>query len=121
MRKSLFAVTCAGIMAVVLAVVPAGASYAAGSVQKVTKTVHAATVNGTYAFSPAKLTIHVGTKVVWINSTPAPHTITGKGHWTINKQLPTGQSVSVTFTKTGTYHYYCAIHPYMVATITVLK
>ncbi len=52
-------------------------------------------------------------------SSVAPHTVTGKGHWSLNKQLSQGASVSVVFTKPGTYKYYCAIHPYMLGTIIV--
>src|SRR5579859_1938977 len=116
MRRIIF--ICASTVMIVAALgtsIP-GRSYAASthrSVKRVTKTVKATTVNGTFAFKPAKLTIHVGTKVKWTNASDAPHTVTGKGHWTIKKQLPTGHSVSVIFTKVGTYHYYCTIHPYM--------
>ncbi len=124
MRKLLLTVTSVVAIVIVLSVWTMGGSVAAGthnSVHRVTKTVHATTVNGRFGFSPGKLTIRVGTKVVWTNSTQAPHTITGSGHWSINKQLPPGASVSNVFTKVGTYHYYCAIHPYMVATVIVHK
>jgi plastocyanin len=85
------------------------------------KTVMATTVNGQFGFSPSKLTVRVGTKVVWKNVSDAPHTVTGKGAWTVNKNLPQGATVSFTFKKVGTYHYYCVIHPYMTATIVVKK
>lgn len=116
--------TCASAVMIVAAFGTAipGRTDAASThrdLQRVTKTVKATTVNGTLAFKPAKLTIHVRTKVVWTNASVAPHTVTGKAHWSINKQLPTGHSISVTFTKAGTYHYYCAIHPYMLGTIIV--
>lgn len=85
------------------------------------KAIQATTVNGTFAFSPKKVTIKVGTKVVWTNPSAAPHTVTGKGHWKLNKQLPQGGKVTVVFKKVGTYHYYCAIHPFMLGTIVVKK
>jgi plastocyanin len=82
--------------------------------------VIATEANGQYAFSPKTLSIKAGTQVTWKNTSDAPHTVTGKGSWSsFNKQLPAGKSVSFTFKKAGTYKYYCAIHPYMVATIKV--
>ena len=65
--------------------------------------------------------IKVGTKVVWINKTPAPHTITSKKPKLFNKSIASGAKVSIIFKKPGTYHYYCAIHPYMKGTIIVKK
>ncbi|MEU1804250.1 cupredoxin family copper-binding protein [Streptomyces sp. NPDC019937] len=73
-------------------------------------------------FGSAKLTVHVGDTVQWTNSDEAPHTVTTtKGpkkfdSGTLNK----GDSWSYTFTTPGTYEYYCAVHPDMTASITVL-
>jgi plastocyanin len=75
-----------------------------------------------YGFSPATLTVHVGTKVTWVNDSDAPHTVTGTGKWTFSsKTFTEDHRVSVTFTKTGTYHYMCAVHPYMQGTVIVKK
>jgi len=47
-------------------------------------------------------------------------TVTSKTHaWKFNKSLAGNGSVSVTFKKAGTYKYYCAIHPFMTAKVTV--
>jgi plastocyanin len=83
------------------------------------KTVLTKEINGQYAFVAKKLTIKVGTRVTWKNVSDAPHTVTGKGAWKANLEVNQGKSVSFTFKKPGTYHYYCAIHPYMKATIVV--
>lgn len=85
------------------------------------KTVLTKEVNGQYAFMARKLTVKVGTKITWKNVSDAPHTVTGTGSWKANLQLNQGKSVSFTFKKPGTYHYYCAIHPYMKATIVVKR
>jgi plastocyanin len=85
------------------------------------KTVLTKEVSGQYAFAPKKLTIKVGTRVTWKNVSDAPHTVTGKGAWKVNKQLLQGKSVSFVFKKAGTYHYYCMLHPYMTATIVVKR
>jgi amicyanin len=82
------------------------------------------TSSGTFAFSPATLTIKVGTTVTWTNTTSAPHTVTSDDGTTfdsgINTPLsPNGGTFSHTFTKAGTYAYHCQIHPFMKATIIV--
>src|SRR6266852_4899440 len=41
-----------------------------------TMAVSISTATGTFGFSPATLTIKVGTTVTWTNTTSAPHTVT---------------------------------------------
>src|SRR3954447_10851772 len=74
-----------------------------------------------YAYTPAALTIKVGTKVTWTNYDTAPHTVTvDSGPVKFNSPtLQKGDSFTYTFTTPGTYSYYCAVHPDMVATVTV--
>jgi plastocyanin len=77
--------------------------------------------NDKYAFSPATLTIKVGTQVVWTNTTDAAHTVTSDtaGVFGTTSNLNTNQTFMFTFTTAGTFAYHCNIHPYMKATITV--
>jgi plastocyanin len=74
-----------------------------------------------YAFAPASIRVPVGTQVTWTNQDAAPHTVT----FTATKQgsgtLQQGQVFSYTFATPGTYAYYCAVHPYMKATVTVAR
>jgi plastocyanin len=87
-----------------------------------TKTIHIKAVDDKYGFHPTKLTVATGTKVTWVNNSDAPHTVTGKGSWKFSSNtFSQGQKLSKVFTKAGTYHYYCAVHPYMQATIVVKK
>ncbi|MFI1290516.1 cupredoxin family copper-binding protein [Streptomyces sp. NPDC020792] len=75
-----------------------------------------------FAFSPAKLTVKTGTKVTWTNSDPDTHTVTskqGSGGPLKSGGLATNATYSYTFTKPGTYAYYCTIHPFMTATVEV--
>jgi plastocyanin len=74
-----------------------------------------------YAFSPASLTIPAGTTVVWTNKDTAPHTVTvSSGPATFSSpNLQQGDTFTYTFTKPGTYSYYCAVHPNMTASVTV--
>ena len=74
-----------------------------------------------YAFSPASLSVAVGTTVVWTNKDTAPHTVTiSSGPVKFSSpDLQTGDSYTYTFTTPGTYDYYCAVHPNMTASVTV--
>lgn len=75
-----------------------------------------------YAYSPASLTIDVGDTVTWTNMDTAPHTVTvTSGPVKFNSgNLAQGESFTYTFTEAGTYDYYCAVHPDMVASVTVV-
>ena len=90
-----------------------------------TKTVTITTdSSGTFAFSPASLTIPVGTTVIWKNTTGAPHTATSDDgssfdSGTANPIAAQGGTFQFTFTKAGTFTYHCAIHPFMKAKIIV--
>jgi plastocyanin len=72
-----------------------------------------------FAFNPATLTIPVGTKVTWTNKDAATHTVTSDTGAFDSKDLPNGASFSFTFSQAGTFSYKCAIHPRMIASITV--
>src|SRR5215472_8940858 len=72
-----------------------------------------------FAFSPASLTVKVGTKVSWTNNDSVTHTVTAdKGAFNSGPLTP-GSTFSFTFTKAGTYSYHCNIHRSMMATIVV--
>jgi amicyanin len=74
-----------------------------------------------YAYQPAALTIAAGDTVTWTNHDTAPHNVVvtdGPEKFT-SPNLQKGQTYSYTFSKSGTYSYYCSIHPDMKASITV--
>jgi plastocyanin len=74
-----------------------------------------------YAFSPATLTVGVGTTVTWTNKDTAPHTVTVSSgpQMFASPTLQTGDTYTFTFTTPGTYSYYCAVHPSMTASVVV--
>ncbi|MFI6937003.1 cupredoxin family copper-binding protein [Streptomyces sp. NPDC050287] len=74
-----------------------------------------------YAFSPASLSVPVGSTVTWTNQDTAPHDVkTTSGPVSIHSpMLNKGQSWSFTFSTAGSYGYYCTVHPNMTAGITV--
>ncbi|MGI9185302.1 MAG: cupredoxin domain-containing protein [Solirubrobacteraceae bacterium] len=73
-----------------------------------------------FHFTPATVAIHVGDTVTWTNSGPSGHTATARDGSFDTGQLSRGHSASHTFTRAGTYAYFCSIHPFMHGTITVL-
>jgi len=77
--------------------------------------------NEVYSFSPASVTIAKGTKVVWTNTTDAPHTVTPDtaNAFTASSNVAEDQTYSFVFTTAGTFSYHCNIHSYMKGTITV--
>ena len=74
-----------------------------------------------FAYRPANIQVRVGTTVTWTNQDNVPHSVTFKNGMKDSGLLSQGQSFSSTFNTPGTYQYYCTVHPYMVATVTVIS
>lgn len=72
-----------------------------------------------FAFSPANIRVKTGTTVTWTNQDQDSHTVTANPGPFHSKALATGDKFKFTFTKAGTYHYLCTIHPFMVAVVVV--
>jgi plastocyanin len=72
-----------------------------------------------FNFSPATITIHVGDTVTWTNDGPSPHTATARDGSFDTGVLQKGQSASHTFTQSGTFAFFCTIHPFMHGTLVV--
>ena len=74
-----------------------------------------------FKFSPATLTVPVGTTVTWTNQDEEPHTIAAKDGSFHSPGIDTHGSYSFTFTSPGSYDYICSIHPFMTGTVVVTK
>jgi plastocyanin len=72
-----------------------------------------------FSFGPATLTVAPGTTVTWVNHDDIPHTVVSTDGLFKSKVLDTDEKFSFTFTKTGTYPYFCSIHPKMTANVVV--
>jgi plastocyanin len=73
-----------------------------------------------FAFSPQTLTVAVGTTVRWVNRDDIPHTVVSDDKTAFkSKALDTDDKFSFTFTKAGTYPYFCSIHPKMTGKVVV--
>jgi len=95
--------------------VPVAASSAAPPAGKAT------VVLKNIAFTPKSVTIKKGGSVTWSwrdGATPHTVTSTGKTHFKSAGARMSG-TYSVRFTKAGTYHYVCTIHPGMAGVVVV--
>jgi plastocyanin len=72
-----------------------------------------------FSFGPATLTVPVGTTVTWTNRDDIPHTVVSTDGVFKSKVLDTDEKFSFTFSKAGTYSYFCSIHPKMTGKVVV--
>ena len=72
-----------------------------------------------FSFGPETLTVPVGTTVTWTNRDDIPHTVVSTDGVFKSKVRDTDEKFSYTFSKAGTYPYYCSVHPKMTGKIVV--
>jgi len=72
-----------------------------------------------FVFGPQAITVPVGTTVTWTNSDDIPHTAVSTDGVFKSKVMDTDEKFSYTFTKAGTYSYYCSVHPKMTGQVVV--
>jgi len=72
-----------------------------------------------FAFTPATLTVPVGAQITWFNRDEIPHNVVNADESIKSKLLRTDEKFSFTFTRPGTYSYFCSIHPTMKGKIVV--
>lgn len=73
-----------------------------------------------FSFGPQTVTVTSGTQVTWVNHDDIPHTVVSDDKTTFKSHaLDTDEKFSFTFSKPGTYNYFCSIHPKMTAKVVV--
>ena len=86
-----------------------------------TATTNAVTIKD-FAFSPAKITVKVGTKVTWTNQDSTPHTVTAdSGSGPDSGTMNQGQTYSFTYDTVGSFPYHCNFHSNMTGTVEVTQ
>src|SRR5436190_6929923 len=70
-----------------------------------------------FKFTPATLTVPLGTTVIWTNQDEEPHTVAAKDGSFHSPGMDTHATYSFTFTTPGSYDYTCSIHPFMTGTV----
>jgi plastocyanin len=101
-------VTAGLMMSTVSAITKAAPAPAAASVQI-----------ANFTFKAPVLTVNAGTTVTWTNSDDIPHTVTSNTGLFKSKVLDSGDKFSFTFAHSGSFGYFCSLHPHMTGTIVV--
>jgi len=96
-----------------------GRKSSVASAQEKTSTMEVKIDN--FSFGPVTLTVPVGATVTWTNRDDIPHTVvsTDDSKTFKSKVLDTDDRFSFTFSKAGTYPYFCSIHPKMTGKVIV--
>ena len=74
---------------------------------------------GSTSFSPASITVKVGTTVTWTNNVDDVHTVTADDGSFSSSDLAYYQTYSRTFSQAGTFRYHCIHHANMKGTVVV--
>jgi len=72
-----------------------------------------------FSFGPQTVTVPVGATVTWVNHDDIPHTVVSTDGLFKSKVRDTDETFSYTFTKAGTYPYFCSVHPKMTGKVVV--
>jgi plastocyanin len=72
-----------------------------------------------FSFGPQTITVPIGATVTWTNRDDIPHTVVSTDGVFKSKVRDTDETFSYTFTKAGTYPYFCSVHPKMTGQIVV--
>lgn len=118
MKKAILSVTAAALI-LGIGLSTAGHASPAASGQDNASNKYQVTIDN-FSFTPPTLTVAVGATVTWVNQDDVPHNIvSSEGKTLKSRVMDTDEKFSYTFTKAGTYAYYCGIHPRMVGKIIV--
>jgi plastocyanin len=71
------------------------------------------------SYLQSRLQVTVGTTVEWKNNDPLPHSVTAVDKSFNSGLIQPGKTYSHTFTKAGTYSFFCMPHPFMKGVIVV--
>jgi plastocyanin len=117
MRRSVFIGSLAATLVLGVGALSAGQRRFELSVQQKPETAEVKIDN--FSFGPAALTVPVGTTVTWTNRDDIPHTVVSTDDAFKSKVLDTDEKSSFTFSKAGSYPYFCSIHPKMTGKVVV--
>jgi plastocyanin len=119
MRRNMKIAGVAAVLVLGIGTLGTGQKPLVASAQEQTSTMDVKIDN--FSFGPAALTVKVGTTVTWMNRDDIPHTVVSTDDPPMfkSKVLDTDEKFSFTFSKAGTYPYFCSIHPKMTGRIVV--
>jgi plastocyanin len=117
MRRNLCVASAASTVVIAIVLLLAGSPIVTANDQP--SAASAGVKIDNFSFGPQTITVPVGATVTWINRDDIPHTSVSTEGVFKSKVLDTDEKFSYTFTKAGTYPYYCTIHPKMTGTVVV--
>jgi len=116
-RNSVWVASFTASLVIAIVLLVAGSPGVAGNDQPYA--ANAAVNIDNFVFGPQTITVPVGATVTWTNKDDIPHTSVSTEDVFKSKVLDTDEKFSYTFTKAGTYPYYCTIHPKMTGKVVV--
>jgi plastocyanin len=117
MRRSVSNAVLAAALATGMVTLGAGQKNLVANAQQKPETTEVKIDN--FSFGPAALTVPVGTTVTWTNRDDIPHTVVSTDGVFKSKVLDTDEKFTYTFSKAGTFPYFCSIHPKMTGKVIV--
>lgn len=72
-----------------------------------------------FAYKPEAVKVKAGTELTWTNEDSFAHTVTADDKSFDSKNMEKGATFTHRFDTPGTFKYFCAIHNYMTASVTV--
>lgn len=77
-----------------------------------------------WCYTPPEITIESGKTVTWLNNDSGLHTVTSGYYDEPDDMFDSGQiepekTFSYTFETSGSFHYFCSLHPWMEGTVIV--
>ena len=115
--KNVWVASFAAVVMIAIVLLLAGSSSVTANDQSSAATSEVKIDN--FSFGPQTLTVPVGATVTWTNRDDIPHTSVSTDGVFKSKVMDTDEKFSYTFTKAGTYPYYCSIHPKMTGQVVV--
>jgi plastocyanin len=118
-RSVCISVLGTAVMLAVVLLMAGSLNIAASAQQAAPATVEVKIDN--FSFAPASISVPVGTTITWTNRDDIPHTVVSTDEPKVfkSKVLDTDEKFSYTFTKAGTFPYFCSVHPKMTGTVVV--
>ena len=98
---------------------PAAVPSAPGDTSAARTGPTATAVIKTLAFQPSRIEVTTGTTVAWTNNDPLEHSVTAIDRSFDSGLIASGASWRHTFTKPGTYQFFCQPHPFMKGVVIV--
>lgn len=72
-----------------------------------------------FAYGPKNATAKVGQEITWTNQDSAKHDVDFTDKSFESELVGKGETITFTPSKAGTFDYFCSVHQYMKATLTV--